>query len=111
VRALVRQVDSLGSWPTTRLSAFVLDILQRAAEADRTAVLCAVTDTTIANMALRLPLAVFRAQLEPVFFMLYGSQHSMAAFHRVVSSMPSVLGSLASLTRDRLVEKEKELSD
>ena len=96
VKALSRLVDWLGSWPTSQLSSFILDILMRVGQ-ERTAVLAAVTEVTIANLALRLPLTVFRKAVEPVFFfLLYGYQHSVTAFHSVAASLPAILTSLAS---------------
>jgi len=113
VAALSRLVDWLGSWPTPQaklLASFVMEILQKVGQ-ERVAVLTAVTEVTIANLAQRLPLPVFREQLEPIFFfMLYGYQHSVTAFHKVVTGLPSILSNLssqgveASLTREKVAE-------
>ena len=113
VAALSRLVDWLGSWPTPQaklLASFVMEILQKVGQ-ERVAVLTAVTEVTIANIAQRLPLPMFREQLEPIFFfMLYGYQNSVTAFHKIVTGLPSILSNLssqgigASLTKEKVAE-------
>merc|ERR1719209_2573381 len=89
------------------LSSFVMEILQKVGQ-ERVAVLTAVTEVTIANLAQRLPLPMFREQLEPIFFfMLYGYQHSVTAFHKIVTVLPSILTNLSSQGVDASLIREK----
>ena len=78
---------------------------------ERSAVLKAVTEANLTTIAKKLPIPVFRNQLEPIFFfMLYGHQNSQSLFVRLAGDLPSILSSLQSegetarLTWEKLAE-------
>ena len=112
MRALSRLVRWVGMWPSKQLHTFVLDIfgnigslryvtkalsfLVRVAK-DRAAVLKAVAEANLISIVKKLPIPMFRSQLESIFFfLLYGHQHSQSMFVKLAAELPAVLGTLQS---------------
>ena len=71
----------------------------------------AVTEANLTTIAKKLPIPVFRSQLEPIFFfMLYGHQNSKSMFVKLAADLPGILNRLhsegvsARLTWEKLAE-------